>query len=208
MLFVLSGSLYWQIDNPLQLPVHVLALPVDHQVPLVGALIVPYLLFYPYLIVTILYTAWLAPRVFQILMWAGILAFNFANILYLLYPTAVFRSAVLSEQTLWAPLINWMHTLFPPGNAFPSEHTMGACLLGATWVLIRNRWTPWALLLSGAIVAATLGLHQHFVLDLLSGATISLLCFLAAAGAVAFVRLQPMQVSFAQQEQETVILLS
>lgn len=184
ILFLASGALYWLIDNPFQFPFHILALPIDEQMPLVGAFILPYLFFYPYLFLTIGYTWLRRERVYTMLMLGGILSLNIANLFYLMIPSQVYRSVVTPEQSLFAPLINWMHGALPPINAFPSEHTMGACLLACAWVTLRSRWTPVAVLLSAAIVCATVFLHQHFVVDLLCGSTFSILCFFAAAGYV------------------------
>lgn len=190
LLWVVSLLGYSWINRPLGGEAFVLNTPWDHYIPLWTPIIIPYLLFYVYLVVTLVWTWKSNQSVFVAFTVAGILAFQCANLLFILFPTEVIRPSELGEG-FTAHLLAETYATLPPRNTFPSEHTIGSVLCALAWCSLKSRLAPWAVGFSLIIVSATVLLKQHYLPDLLAGTLIATLCYFATAGYIAFWRTAP-----------------
>jgi hypothetical protein len=182
-LWIVSIWSYSWTDNPLHLSVYNLRLSWDQWIPLWPSLTVPYLLFYPYLLITLGYSFFRSTAIYVTFTLAGILAFNLANLCFVFLPTEIIRPTDLGDS-YFAPVLEWTYSVLPPRNTFPSEHTTGAILCGLAWISLKSRLAPYTTLLSLVIISATVLLHQHYLIDLLSATVFSLICYFSTAGYV------------------------
>ncbi len=92
---------------------------------------------------------------------------------FLLVPTSYPRPAGPIVATAYA----WVVAIDTPRNAFPSLHGTYA-VLSAAWIARARGMMPWGALAwvaAAAILAATMMVKQHGVIDLAAGATIGAL---------------------------------
>jgi membrane-associated phospholipid phosphatase len=181
------GSLweYGVIDRPLGGAAHLLRTPLDDLIPLWTPIVLPYLFFYVYLVGTLVWSWLRDKRVFLAFTVAGILAFQIANLLFILFPTEVIRPTELGAG--WtSQLLADTYAALPPRNTFPSEHTIGSVLCALAWCSLRSRLAPYAVVLSAVIVSATVLLKQHYLPDLLAGGLVAVICYFSVCGFGAF----------------------
>jgi membrane-associated phospholipid phosphatase len=90
------------------------------------------------------------------------------GISYVVHPTTIIRPPA-SAEGLSVGLLEWMRTMDPPNNCFPSMHValaFGCALIG--WKA-RPRQGPWLAVWAVLIAVSTLTTKQHYVLDVAGG---------------------------------------
>lgn len=163
--------LYFVIDRPFG-QTHIVKTRLDARIPLVPAFSVPYLLFIPGLIGTILY-AYLGNTGFKALAFSVIIVYLFSYVVYVLYQTYVPRPAIPGHD-VFSCLVRWIYDHDQPYNGMPSGHVSGATIL-AIYYLSTNIAFGWLIaVFSLIIVLSTLFVKQHFVLDVITGVTLGL----------------------------------
>ncbi len=154
--------------------VHMLRLSIDGRIPEVPVFIVPYLFgFYALLVLGyVRFVRTPGVRFWRFALGIG-LGLLLSDVVYRFFQTTVPRSPSLDHSVFGAAL-NWVRSADAPYSAFPSQHTLLTLLY--TWNLWRvadRWWRPLLVLNAGLILAATLLLRQHFVLDIVAGAALA-----------------------------------
>lgn len=173
LVFVAAISLYPVLNRPWG-DVHSYALAIDRHIPFVPLFVLPYLFFFfPWVAGFILWTLARRPRVFIHLVLALLIAVLTSYIFYVAAQSVVVRSAPEGGGIL-TTMIRWVYRTDARYNAFPSTHTMmTTILLLTTWPMLRQAWKRTvAVLIALSIIAATLLIRQHYVVDVLAGAGI------------------------------------
>ena len=155
---------------------HSLNTPLDVALPLVPAFAIPYVLYPPFLLLTLLLFGVTNWRRFQALVLAVILASRTAGVFYLAFQTVVQRPSVPGSD-LGAQLVHWVYAHDEPYNAFPSLHTTGAALCCIAYFRWRLRYGLASLPLVTAIIAATVLIRQHYLADVAGGLALARLAF-------------------------------
>jgi membrane-associated phospholipid phosphatase len=88
----------------------------------------------------------------------------------------------ITSQTVGSDLLRWVYAHDQPYNAFPSSHVYLTVLCGLLWM----RWKPggrliWMIGVLG-ISLSTLFTKQHYLLDVISGATLAGLAYIIGIG--------------------------
>jgi membrane-associated phospholipid phosphatase len=184
LVVVLVGSLTsYEVLNHSARDMHVLRTPLDALLPLVPVFAIPYLLYLPFLVLTLLMfgvTNW--PR-FQVLALAFILANFTADLCFLLFQTYVPRPPVPGHD-LGAQLVRLVYAHDQPYNAFPSLHATGATLCFIAYVKWKPRYGLAVLPLVLAIIAATVLIRQHYLADVAAGLVLAGLTYGTASQVV------------------------
>lgn len=158
---------------------HVLTTSLDSKLPVVPVFAVPYIGFLPVFWLTVLW-AFATGRSFAQLALAIALVYGISDVVYALYPTYMPRPGHV--HGFLSGLVRYVYANDHPYNDFPSGHTASAALLAFyAWprkVLIRGV----ALVLSLAVMAATLLIKQHSIAGALSGVLLALLVWFALPG--------------------------
>jgi membrane-associated phospholipid phosphatase len=104
---------------------------------------------------------------------ASILSFS----VFIVYPTALPRNPVTGEG-LTAMALRLLYSVDPPSNCFPSLH-ISLAVLGALGILQhRNLAGIIACIWTTLIMIATLTTKQHYLVDVIAGFGVALLCHL------------------------------
>lgn len=165
--------LYFPLNRPWG-TVHVLRLSIDDRIPEVPVFVVPYLLgFYALLVLGYLWFLRMPGVQYWRLALGLALGLLLSDVVYRTFQTTVPRTASL-DRSVFGAALNWVRSADAPYSAFPSQHTLLTLL--CTWNLWRvvdRWWRPLLVLNAGLILAATLLLRQHFVLDIVAGAALA-----------------------------------
>lgn len=178
LLFLPLGGMYF-LSQHLGLQYHVIHTALDDRIPFCPLFIIPYILWYLYIPLPMLYMCFREPSVFRrqiATLFSGALL---ATVFFLLFPTCVdFRPEAAGDGVLlWLCRIIYRNDA--PVNVLPSLHCYEATAIHlATFRSGWGRRHPWqrggSALLLGLICLSTLFVKQHSVLDAATG------CLLAA----------------------------
>ncbi|OAB26774.1 serine/threonine protein phosphatase [Paenibacillus macquariensis subsp. defensor] len=144
---------------------------LDAQIPFVPAFIIPYLLWYPFMI-TMLITFCIKNRtVYYRTLLTLCLGLIVSYIFFYVYQTSIVRPQVTGHG-----LLNWLVQLIyrtdGPYNCFPSIHVLSSYLMLKGMADCRN-WHLLSLVLvritSWSIILSTLLVKQHVILDIAGG---------------------------------------
>ena len=158
---------------------HVLRTPLDDALPFVPLFAIPYLLYLPFLLVTLLLFGATNWQRFTVLALAFIVASLTADLFYLFLQTYVQRPSVPGDD-LGAQLVRFVYAHDQPYNAFPSLHTAGAILCALAYFSWRPRYGAVVLPLVIAIIAATVLIRQHYLADVAGGLALAGLSYALA----------------------------
>jgi membrane-associated phospholipid phosphatase len=181
LVVALAASLasYELVNHPAG-QLHVLRTPLDAALPFVPLFAIPYLLYLPYLALTLLLFGATNWRRFAVLALAFIIASLSADVVYLLFQTYVQRPMVVGDG-LGPQLVRFVYAHDQPYNDFPSLHTAGATLCAIAYARWRPAYGLAALPLTLAIIAATVLIRQHYLADVAGGLALAALAWLAAS---------------------------
>lgn len=158
------------------IPPHLVATPLDAAVPLVPAFVVPYLLFFAYVLGTaVLLLLDPSDRYYRFVLsvFAGMVV---ATAAFILYPTYMDRPA-LSGDDPFTSALRWVYAHDGIYNSLPSTHVFYSAV--AAWHLFRLR--PKARLAQAAslvfaalVCASTVLVKQHHLPDIPTGLALAL----------------------------------
>jgi len=166
---LLAGVLYSPL-NIAREPLHVLKSPFDNTIPFLSVFIIPYLSFYPFLIITLLalvgskkYSSALTTALITTLV---TLVVSFLT--YFFFQTYVERPVVTGND-LFSKLIIFLYLHDQPYNDFPSLHTSLSTICLISWIKIRGRPWLWMVSWTAVIIFSVLFVKQHYFLGLAGG---------------------------------------
>ena len=156
-------------------------LPVDAQIPFCEWFIIPYCLWYPFLIFVGIYLLMRDSNAFRRYMYFLSASFFLSLLIWFLIPNGQnLRPAVMPRDNVLTALIANLYSIDTNTNVFPSVHVVGSIGAAlAVWdcaALRHHKWTVLtATLLAFLICLSVVFVKQHAFLDLVSGLLLSAL---------------------------------
>ncbi|WP_219639137.1 phosphatase PAP2 family protein [Cohnella sp. CFH 77786] len=175
---LLSNIYVWLNHSGYQ--VHSLVTPLDERTPFLPVFAIPYLLWYPFLAVTlvaIFRQSYLAYVRTLLAICMGLLA---CYAVYFLFQTTVPRPDITSDGLLHR-LAALVYRSDQPYNCFPSIHVMTSCLMIKGSIVLRPRFRMAVLTTAVCIIASTLFIKQHVIADVAAGILFAEVMFRLAA---------------------------
>lgn len=155
------------------------SLPLDAHIPFLPGFVIPYLLWFPYWVGTLLYGLILEPRLFKRTMRYFMLTFTIAVCLFWLFPTTTGLRPEDPGRGLCGLLVRFVYWIDADANVCPSEHIVGLfAVLFAVWDserLSKPGIKLAAVLIALVIAASTVLVKQHVVLDLIAAVVLSMI---------------------------------
>lgn len=150
--------------------------PVDRWIPFVPAMVWPYIFWYLTIIFALGWTGWNDAAEFKKLVAFIYLGMTSAYAVYLIFPNGQnLRPPLESLGSGWDyEVLRWLYTTDTPTNCNPSIHVIDAM---AVWIALArdrslgaSRWFQAGLAaVSLAIIASTVMIKQHSILDIFGG---------------------------------------
>lgn len=144
---------------------------VDDLLPVVPVLVVPYLLFLPFLFGTIFYFVFFTKR-----HRAATFALGFcqlaACLCFVFFQTKIIRPEIVSND-VFSSILRTIYANDQPFNCLPSTHVSLSMICGWLWVQLfpKIRWAMGVFVL--LICAATVLLKQHYLPDVVTGVVLA-----------------------------------
>nr|WP_295279528.1 phosphatase PAP2 family protein [uncultured Blautia sp.] len=165
---------------------HVIDTVFDDHIPFCEYFIVPYLLWFPYQIITVLYFIFRnknKKEYYQLIsnMMMGmtiflIVSYVYPNVLHL-------RPAEFPRENVFTDMVKWLYRTDTPTNVLPSIHVFNSLAVHMSLTncesLRGNKKVKYSsLILTLLIIMSTMFLKQHSVIDVCCGATLALFGYL------------------------------
>lgn len=169
VLFITLGfiaCIYFVLNAPSS-TVYYLNNAIDDLIPRIPFFVIPYLLFIPWLWLTVLYV-WYKGRYFRQLALSLIIVNLIAYFVYTFFLTAVPRTEIVGNDIF----TNILRIVYGTDNiycGFPSLHSALSASIATYFLIKRSRFTYFFVFMAGLIVVSTLLTKQHFIVDAISG---------------------------------------
>lgn len=165
---------------------HVIDTVFDDYIPFCEYFIVPYLLWFPYQIVTVLYFIFKNENkkeyyqlIFNMMMGMTvflIVSYVYPNVLHL-------RPSEFPRENVFTDMVRWLYRTDTPTNVLPSIHVFNSLavhmsLTNCEALRDHKKVRYGSLILTLLIIMSTMFLKQHSVIDVCMGATLALFGFL------------------------------
>lgn len=161
---------------------HTMYCPLDDLIPFCEAFLLPYLLWFVFLIGMLLYLALFDTQGFRKYMWFIILTYSVTCLIYVVYPTQQeLRPETFPRDNVLTRFMGWFYDFDTNTNVCPSLHVIGAlAVLAAAWHTPRFATPLWrtAFTLTAILISvSTVFLKQHSVLDIPPAVLISAVAY-------------------------------
>ena len=175
--------------------------PLDLQIPFCEWFVIPYVLWFPYIIFTMVLAVMSGKKGFLHSCAIIYLSICIPMIFCLFVPNGIpielrpdFEALGRNNPAIW--LVKFIYLVdSPPRNCMPSMHVSVSCALFFT--ILTNKQIPWrkwlipcSFLLSALICAATVLIKQHSILDVYYGVIVAVSVFAAVMIVEFFLRLR------------------
>lgn len=154
--------------RPYYHPVHC---SLDDKIPFCEYFLIPYLLWFIFLIFIQIYTFFYEPEAFVRFMQTIIITYMAAVIIYILFPNCQeLRPQSFERENIFTGFIRWFYTFDTNTNVCPSLHVIGSvAVMFAAWDTKKFGVGLWPLVFGGLaflISISTVFLKQHSIIDL------------------------------------------
>lgn len=161
---------------------HVVHMPLDDMIPFCGAFIIPYMLWFPYILVTVLFILFAETKgEYYRLISNLMIGMSIFLVVSYVYPNMQeLRPLVLDDASVFTPIVRWLYATDTPTNVLPSIHVFNslACHMAIAHSMQLKKYpviSVSSLVLCITIILATMFLKQHSVIDVALGSAMAML---------------------------------
>ena len=165
--------------------VTIINIPFDDCIPFVEEFIVPYMLWFPFMLVAIIYVFFKDKREFFAMAWNLIIGMSLFIVVSFVFPNGLeLRPGTMPRDNIFIWMVEYLHKIDTPTNVLPSIHVYNslACGISLGRVLWKNSHKVLAVssyVMAGLITLSTMFVKQHSVIDVCAALLLSEICFLA-----------------------------
>lgn len=174
----LMGWIYvWINREPSQ--IHLLVTDLDGKIPFLKGFIIPYMIWMPFLYLTLIYFYFRDRSLYYRTLVTYTVCVLICYSIYMIFQTTVPREAMLGEDLL-SRMVLFIYTNDAPFNCFPSIHCLTSYLLllaASRSEAISRRAVSFIGIISWSIIASTVFVKQHVVLDVFAGVALAHVVF-------------------------------
>ncbi|WP_188542212.1 phosphatase PAP2 family protein [Paenibacillus segetis] len=165
-------SIFYTVLNTDQGQAHALWSPIDNLLPLLPAMSIPYLAWYPYIFIAMAYLCLKDRKTYFRTLLSMNISLVVCYIIYYYFQTTVIRPPIKTDR--WSTrLLSTIYNRDQPFNCFPSIHALHSYLImRAAWISksLSSRTKMIFTASSLIIIASTLLIKQHVIYDAVSAA--------------------------------------
>ncbi|OPA73396.1 inositol phosphorylceramide synthase [Paenibacillus selenitireducens] len=161
-------NIFYGLTNHPGPGIHFLATTLDEQTPFIPAFIVPYISWYPFMIITLLLIFRKNLQVYYQAMLALCCGLILSYLVYFCFQTMVLRPPV-EESGILNMLVRFVYDTDQPYNCFPSIHVFTSCVMYRYASIFATRGRIFVKGLAILIIFSTLFVKQHVIADVVGG---------------------------------------
>ncbi len=171
MLIIPVLNIFYVLLNKAGKEVSNLTTFIDLNTPLIKVFVVPYLIWYPFIFITMFYLCVKDREVYFKTLATYVLGLIFCYITYVVFQTTVPRPSLTGDD-IFTQLLALVYGSDQPYNAFPSIHVFTSFLMmkAISMSKLKNKVNQLIIHpISILIILSTLFVKQHVILDVVSG---------------------------------------
>lgn len=171
MLIIPVLNIFYVVLNNSHREVNHLVTVLDKATPFLTIFVVPYVLWYPFIIITMYYLCIKDRAVYFKTLLAYVIGLIVCYMTYHVFQTTVPRP-LLTGDDLFSNILRAVYKADQPFNAFPSIHVLSSFLMikAISVSQVKNWFNQFVIYMSSIlIILSTLFVKQHVILDVVSG---------------------------------------
>jgi membrane-associated phospholipid phosphatase len=176
----LMGLLYGLLNHGGR-SIHILTSPIDDRLPLIPAMALPYIGWYPYIIFGIIYLCFKDKSAYYRILIAMNIGLIVCYLIYSFYQTSVIRPEIIPDRWDRMLLANYVYGVDNPYNCFPSIHALHSYLIMRGVLAAKKIRRPVKIgFVLGAltIIVSTLLVKQHVIYDAFGSVLVGEIAFI------------------------------
>lgn len=159
--------------------VYNLATALDQLIPFVKYFVLPYMAWYPFVIITLLWLMKLQPRLYATTLISCLLGLIICYIFFIFAQTTTPRPSI-SDQDIFSQMVLLVYRADKPYNSFPSIHVLICFVLYQACTKLNTQapiFIIYVRVSAMLIIISTLFIKQHTILDVAGGLILGTLLF-------------------------------
>lgn len=164
--------------------VYSLQTSLDILTPFIPGFVIPYLLWYPFIIGVFIALAFHNRLLYYQTLVALCSGLIISYIFFAVFQTSIQRPDMNNQTGFLAQLVQFVYTTDQPYNCFPSIHVLTSYLMFRGTHIFNRAFRLSIAVISILIIISTVFVKQHVLADILGGIVIGELCFQLAKVAV------------------------
>lgn len=159
---------------------------LDDYIPFLPIFVIPYFLWFAYIPLTIFFMAFKNKELYFRLCFHIFIGMTISCLIYWVYPngTRLREISDLSGGDIFTKIVVWLYGFDTPTNSNPSMHVSNAmavhaAIINYNWKKFKRIITSSSFVLMILIIIATVALKQHSIIDVVFGALISSVLYVA-----------------------------
>jgi len=155
-------------------------MPLDDKIPFLEGFVIPYVLWYPFMILPGFYWLIKYPKDLSRYMWSVAVGFSLSMLICMIFPSGQdLRPAVLPRDNFFTRMVEHLYAIDTNTNVLPSVHVVGAGLVAMAACHCealsgkKGIWTKILTIALAAVISVSiLFVKQHSVWDLIAGVAV------------------------------------
>jgi len=171
MLLIPLVNIFYEFLNNSSRGVYSLVTDLDNAIPFLKIFAIPYLLWYPFIIITLIYLCLNHRKIYYKAIATLVIGMLLSYLTFFLFQTTVPRPQ-LSGDDILTKIVQGIYERDKPYNCFPSIHVLNsyAIMIGIRKSKCKNQIINVSVYLTGLlIILSTVFIKQHVILDLFLG---------------------------------------
>ena len=184
MLTIPMVSGFYPLFNNAKNGAQMVFLPLDYKVPFIKEFIVPYIAWYPFIILTMIYLCFKDKRVYYRTLASLLIGFIASFTIFYVFQTHVPRP-VVEGNDIFSKLVRLIYSNDQPYNCFPSLHVLESHLMVMGVSALENKSKKlhyFVIFTSVMIILSTQFIKQHVIIDIVGGIYLAEVIFNAVPG--------------------------
>jgi len=181
--YIVIFSLYNIYEKLITVPKYYMYSRLDDYIPFVKEMVIPYLFWYIYIIIALIYLGFTSKKDFYdftIFMFSGM---TICFIIYAIFPNGQNLRPAIKGTDIFSRMVYFIYTTDTPTNCAPSMHVLDSVAvhiaLSKCEALKNKFWVKFASFITMVlIIMSTVMLKQHSILDVIYGIILSLLLYI------------------------------
>ncbi|MGN1047509.1 MAG: phosphatase PAP2 family protein [Eubacteriales bacterium] len=177
------GIAFLLLERVLPLDFHEVYCPLDDLIPFCEYFIIPYYMWFVYLIGMIIYLGLMDIPNFRKYMWFIIISYSVTVVIYLVYPTCQnLRPVSFERDNIFTRIAAGLYSFDTNTNVCPSIHVLGMTASFCAGLKAKGMQSvPWKIFWWVSLIlvcVSTVFLKQHSVIDIAAGAVLSFVTYI------------------------------